>query len=150
MNFRWSDGHSYAVEFSANEQSFLSRASDALRQFRMDTAERYHDGETRKDMIRFRQAELHVTVNGRWLHAGEIKETKSGTSFFDSVRTVVFPATVEDNEREINRVFEEQGLSLLTKRKKILTMVHDTFRWAGALTNMILDVDDKIRNGDDD
>jgi hypothetical protein len=105
--FRWSDGYSCAVEFRGEETSFIEPAMTALKTFHAKTANKYHDGKTKTNMVHLRQAELHIQVFGIWRplkHDGAL---------------VVFPVTVEDTPESIVGIYEKIETELLFKQQMI-------------------------------
>lgn len=105
--FRWSDGHSHATEFQAQENGFINPAMDALRTFHEETAKKYHDGKTQTNMINFRQAELHIMVNGSW------RQLKHDGAL------VIFPITTKNTPESIADIYEKLETELLFKQKII-------------------------------
>jgi hypothetical protein len=113
--FRWSDGHSHAIEFQAQENGFIKPAMDALRLFHAETAKKYHDGKTQTDMIHFRQAELHIQINGTWRplkHNGAL---------------VIFPITAVGTPESIAEIYEKLETELLFKQQMIWRRVDTAY-----------------------
>jgi hypothetical protein len=113
--FRWSDGYLCAVEFRGEETSFIEPAMTALKTFHVKTANKYHDGKTKTNMVHLRQAELHIQVNGIWRplkHDGAL---------------VVFPVTVEDTLESMVGIYEKIETELLFKQQMIWRRVDTAY-----------------------
>jgi len=140
--FRWSDGYSHATEFQAQENGFINPAMDALKTFHAETAKKYHDGKAQSDMIQFRQAELHIMVNGNWRplhHNGAL---------------VIFPITAENTPESIAEIYEKLETELLFKQRTIWGRVDTAYDNERNLIQFIHGVSDTLKRmtdeGDDE
>lgn len=136
--FRWSDGYSHATEFQAQENGFIKTALDALKTFHAETAKKYHDGKTQTDMIHFRQAELHIQVNGNWRplkHNGQL---------------VIFPITAENTPESIATVYEKLETELLFKQRMIWRRVDIAYDNERDLIQFIHGVSDTLERMTDE
>lgn len=135
--FRWSDGYSCATEFQAQENGFIGPAMDALKTFHAETAKKYHDGKTKADMIHFRQAELHIMVNGNWRplhHNGAL---------------VIFPITAENTPESIANIYEKLETELLFKQQMIWRRVDTAYDNERNLIQFIHGVSDTLKRAID-
>lgn len=136
--FRWSDGHSRAVEFQAQENGFIGPAMNALKTFHTETAKKYHDGKTQTDMVHFPQAELHIMVNGNWRplhHNGAL---------------VIFPITAENTAESIATVCEKLETELLFKQQMIWRRVDTAYDNERNLIQFIHGVSDTLKRMTDE
>lgn len=148
MQLRWSDGRSRANEFEATDkQSLAANAMIALEQFQRRAAKQYHDGASRRNMVRFPTAELHIGLGGRWWNPGRIQST-SGLAYFETTPFHAHGATLENNEEAIAERFEQQAFLLLVKSADLWERVEATARWMDAITDIATSVADAARSGD--
>lgn len=136
--FRWSDGHSHAVEFQAQENGFIGPAMNALKTFHTETAKKYHDGKTGANMVHFAQAELHIMVNGNWRplkHNGQL---------------VIFPITAESTPESIATVYEKLGTELPFKQQMIWRRVDTAYDNERNLIQFIHGVSDTLERMTDE
>lgn len=136
--FRWSDGHSHATEFQAQENGFVKPAMDALKAFHAETAKKYHDGKTHTDMIHFRQVELHIMVNGNWRplkHDGAL---------------VIFPITAENTPESIADIYEKLEPELLFKQRMIWRRVDTAYTNESNLIQFLTGFSDTLKQIIDD
>lgn len=57
--YRWSDGHSYAKEFTATDATLYDAAMNALIDARRETGRRYHDGGKHTNNVTYPRLQLH-------------------------------------------------------------------------------------------
>ncbi|MCC6603086.1 MAG: hypothetical protein IT327_07745 [Anaerolineae bacterium] len=136
--FRWSDGHSHETEFQAQENGFIEPAMEALKTFHAETAKKYHDGETQTVMIHFRQAELHIQVNGNWRplhHNGAL---------------VIFPITAGNTPESIAEIYDKLETELLFKQRMIWRRVDTAYDNERNLIQFIHGVSDTLKRMTDE
>jgi len=131
--FRWSDGHSRAVEFRGEENNFIGPAINALKKFHAETAKTYHDGKTQTDMVNFRQAELHIQVNGNW------RQLKHDGAL------VIFPVTAKNTPKSIAEIYEKLEPELLFKQQMIWRRVDSVYTNESSMIQFINGFSDMLR-----
>lgn len=140
MRLRFSNVKDYAQTFIANDlDSFRREAIVALRIFRAATYRKVHRGEIKRDELWFDKVELHLEIDGRWLHPGLIKQTESGTDYFEpyQVRFALSAPDLDAIHMSDLDIFERSG-------ELIWQGVHDCWRWNGALDAMLMTIGDDI------
>lgn len=139
MNFRWSDGYSFAVEFECDcENDFYPAALAALADARTHCIKRYHEHGQQK--MFFRPLYLHVRgVDGLWLNPCRADEQ---------------PARADDRiETSIDNVSAGDEFWLSIDQYIIWARCERTYIWSQefecfceAVGNMIQEMDHKIKN----
>lgn len=73
MKLRWSNGHSYAIEFTAvsDTTESMDTALTALSEYRQHQPKRYHNGRTHTNEIYFSRAELHFYDGRQWFQLNQ-------------------------------------------------------------------------------
>lgn len=69
---------------------------------------------------------------------------------FDGKCFVSFAATIDDTPEAVTDFFDRQAFALMVKASAIMECVHDIHLWAGALTNLALDVEHKLKEMTDE
>ena len=148
MIFRWSDGHSHAVEFPADEQSLAGASAVALERFQRQTAKRFHDGATHRNLIHYPRAELHFENSGGWFNPGQIHTTDGGLNYFSAMPFTVRATTVEDSPEVIAGHFDQTAFLIMVKAAELWQRVETAARWAEALHGLAESVADTVANAD--
>lgn len=140
MKLRWSNGRDYAEPFSANDlETFLRNGIPALRVFRAATYRKVHRGEIHQDELWFDKAELHLEIEGRWMHPGLIKQSDTGSQYFEPFQTR-FSLSAPD----LDAIHESDRQTLAQFGEVYWQGVYGCWRWAGAMHDLITDISDKI------
>lgn len=145
MKLRWSDGHSYAYEFSANDPaSFVENGTAALRVFRAATGRRVHRGEISAWEFWGVAPELHVgeegDKEGRWFAPCHIEKTDTGLSYSKPFRTVFrenFASTLE-------ALHAFDAAQMRESAERWWRGCYDCWRWGRALNDLSTDVGDML------
>lgn len=139
MNFRWSDEHSFAVEFECEcENDFYPAALAALADARTHRIKHYHEHGQQK--MFFPPLYLHVYgVQGLWLNPCRSDEQ---------------PVRADERiETSIDNVLAGDGFWLSADQYIIWARCERTYTWSvefehfcGAVGNAIQEMDHKIKN----
>jgi len=145
MKLRWSDGHSYAETFSANDvASFVENGTAALRVFRAATGRKVHRGEIRCDEFWGVAPELHIggegEEEGRWFAPCHIERTESGLSYSKPFR-VVFEY---DHASTLEGLHALDAAQMITSSERWWRGCYDCWRWGRALNDLVTEVGDNL------
>lgn len=148
MKLRWSDGHSYADTFQANdEQSFVANGIAAMRVFRLATGRMVHRGETHTNEYVGVSPQLHLQIDGRWYGPGHIDSAGENSWQFLKEFQVVFRHNVAPTLDAMHAADAEQ---IATSAATWWRGVVDAWRWSGAIDAMIMEVGDMLLPGDEE
>lgn len=143
MKLRWSDGHSYAETFEANDrESFIENSMAALRVFRLATGRMVHRGEIHQNEFWGVMPELHVYVDGRWLAPGHIAYAggNNNWAYFTPFRTVFR----YNHAPTADALHELDAVQLHGSADNWWRGVYDCWRWSGAIDHLINEVGDML------
>ena len=141
MKLRWTDEHSYAETFEANDTtSFIENGTAALRVFRAATGRRVHRGEIHQNEFWGVAPNLHLEIGGLWYGPGHIEHTDSGLAFLNS-----FQVRFErDHASTLDALHATDAAQMVRSSETWWRGVYDAWRWSNAINAMIMAVCDGL------
>ncbi len=149
MKLRWSNGHSFAIEFEANDpESFYRNAMMHLDLYRAQTARRVHRGETHKNVIWHESVELGIYVPScyQWYNPEGEACSLETQSFGNLAINRHFTVRAEFRETPVDKPTRDYAVTLIAhdplKTERLdLSQQHDS----GRIWNLCIGVDDHAR-----
>jgi hypothetical protein len=129
-----------------NRTEFRETALNALIDARNATVKRYHDGRTRQNCNNYPTLELHIwsAATQRWIHAGLIKEMKTGDYFENVIVTAEGFTICGSPYRLLAKREQVDDKAFVDYLADNMALIYNSLEWEERLIGLVRDMSKEI------